>query len=124
MSLSINNLNLASTLSIYLCIGEQIKEISLDDDTMHSLLNLYKTKLNFYTGDLIEYSNHYGYKKEREELYEYNNIDSLPKLTQYISKISNNSKFNIKSDKLENLNFYIVNIPLSGTSNILLFKKY
>jgi hypothetical protein len=124
MPLQINNLNTASSLSIYLSINNKIKAISLNNNTMMDLLDFYKEKLNSYTGNLVQYSDRYGYKKEREELYVYENIDNLAKIKGYISNISNNNPFNISRDRLEDLSFYVVKIVLNESNNLLIFKKY
>lgn len=124
MSLEIENLSNAQTLSIYLSISGDIKAITLNEDTIQSLLPLYKQKLAFYTGNLIPYDNHYGYKKDREELYKYEDLSRLPKIAEYISSISDDNRFSISTDKLENLKFYIVKIPLTQDKSVFVFKKY
>ena len=124
MSLSINGLKNSHSMTIYLCIEDEIKEIAVTNETMDNLLALYKEKINFYDGEIIPYNNHYGYQKERNELYEYSDISKLTKLNEYISQISASQKFQLGKDKLENLNFYIIKIPIDAEKSIIIFKKY
>lgn len=124
MSLSISGLKNSQSMTIYLCIEDEIKEIAVTNETMDNLLALYKEKINFYDGEIIPYNNHYGYQKERNELYEYSDISKLTKLNEYISQISASQQFQLGKDKLENLNFYIIKIPIDAEKSIIIFKKY
>ncbi|MBP3514930.1 MAG: DUF4868 domain-containing protein [Alphaproteobacteria bacterium] len=124
MSLLISGLENSQSMLIYLCIEDKIKEITVTRETMDNLLALYKEKINFYDGELIPYDNHYGYKKERNELYEYSDISKLTKLNEYLSQIPASQQFRLGEDKLENLNFYIIKIPIDAEKSIIIFKKY
>ena len=124
MSLLISGLENSQSMLIYLCIEDKIKEITVTRETMDNLLALYKEKINFYDGELIPYDNHYGYKKERNELYEYSDISKLTKLNEYLSQIPASQQFRLGEDKLENLNFYIIKIPIEAEKSIIIFKKY
>ncbi|MDR0726949.1 MAG: DUF4868 domain-containing protein [Rickettsiales bacterium] len=124
MPVQINGLQAAASLTIYLSVGGEIKEISLDNATMNKLLSVYKEKLGCYTGDLVDYSQRYGYTKAREELYHCTDITNIPLLNDYLSEVNNGISFDPASDSLLELNFYIIKISLSGNDNVYVFKKY
>lgn len=124
MSIHINGLQEASSLVIYLNVGDSLKEISLDNDSMQNLLAMYKEKLQFYNGEIIDYSDRYGYTKAREDLYNIKDITTIPLLQKYLDDLKNKSSFDFKNDELNELNFYIVKIILNATDSIYIFKKY
>lgn len=124
MTLNINNIDTTSSLCIFLYIKDELKKISIENDTMQSLLELYRNKIKSYDGNIIPYKDRYGYKKERNELYEYEDFANLFKLKKYIEEISSNKQFDLNTDKLKELNFYVIKIPLTENSDLILFKKY
>lgn len=124
MSVQIEGLQNAASLTIYLSIGGEIKEISLDNATMNELLTIYKEKLGFYTGELIDYSKRYGFTKAREDLYLCSNIIEIPKLNYFLSETTNASLFDANADNIIDLNFYIIKIFLNGNDSVYIFKKY
>ena len=51
-------------------------------------------------------------------------MSKLTKLNEYLSQIPSSQQFRLGEDKLENLNFYIIKIPIDAEKSIIIFKKY